>query len=91
MSNKEITVCVAYATPDAQTEINVIGEPHQNAAAFIKKSGILDIHPDIPFPDVNVGIYGRLIKLDALLQDGDRIEIYRPLMMDPKEARRRRA
>lgn len=90
MSKQAITVGVAYATPDAQTEISVVGEPQQNAATFIKRSGILDIYPDIPFPDVEIGIYGRVIKLDALLQDGDRIEIYRPLTVDPKEARRRR-
>ena len=59
-------------------------------AAIIKRSGLLDRCPDIPFPDVRVGIYGRLVQLDSLVKAGDRIEVYRPLILDPKEARRRR-
>lgn len=91
MSQDIIQVTVAYATPSKQVELQVSGEPHNNISALIKKSGVLEQCPEIPFPDVTVGIYGRIVALDSLVQQGDRIEIYRALKMDPKDARRQRA
>lgn len=88
--NKQIQVTVAYATIKRQVEIPVTLEAHCNLSLAIKKSGILEQFPEIPFPDIEVGVFGNRLPLDAGLQDGDRVEIYRPLITDPKEARRRR-
>ena len=57
----------------------------------IKRSGILSRFPEIELAHGRVGIFGRPVRLDALLNDGDRVEIYRALIADPKEARRGRA
>lgn len=57
----------------------------------IDQSGLSKSHPEL-FPVTgSIGIFGRLCNEDALVRDGDRIEIYRPLRADPKEARRNRA
>ena len=53
------------------------------------KSGIYDTHPETK--GLSVGIYARQVSLDTLLKEGDRVEIYRPLLLDPKEKRRQRA
>ncbi len=86
----KISVTVAYATSEKQVEIPIEIEAHCNISLAIKKSGILAQFPEIPFPEIQVGIYGKLRPLDAGLRAGDRVEIYRPLLIDPKEARRRR-
>jgi putative ubiquitin-RnfH superfamily antitoxin RatB of RatAB toxin-antitoxin module len=57
----------------------------------IKRSGILNRVPDIDLSTCRVGIFGKLKSLDTIVRERDRIEIYRPLLADPKEARRRRA
>ncbi|MGQ9658833.1 MAG: RnfH family protein [Thermochromatium sp.] len=57
----------------------------------IEQSGLLAQFPEIDLERNKVGIFGRLVTLDQVLEDGDRIEIYRPLIADPKTARRRRA
>jgi hypothetical protein len=56
----------------------------------IRRSGILERFPEIDLSQQKVGIFGKLVKLDAPLKDGDRIEIYRPIIADPKTVRRRR-
>jgi uncharacterized protein len=57
----------------------------------IKASGLLSLRKDIDLNTNKVGVYSRPVKLDDVLQDGDRVEIYRPLIADPKEMRRQRA
>jgi hypothetical protein len=57
----------------------------------IEQSGILRDFPEIDLASAKVGIYSKLVKLDAVLRDKDRIEIYRPLIADPKEIRKKRA
>jgi putative ubiquitin-RnfH superfamily antitoxin RatB of RatAB toxin-antitoxin module len=57
----------------------------------IEDSGVLQRFPEIDLAKNKVGVFGKAAKLDALLQDGDRVEIYRPLIADPKEARKKRA
>ncbi len=54
-------------------------------------SGLARAHPDAPCVEGQVGVHARLVTLDALLVDGDRVEVYRPLTQDPREARRQRA
>jgi uncharacterized protein len=57
----------------------------------IKQSGLLEKHPEISLNENEVGIFGQLVSMDAVLHEGDRVEVYRPLTMDPMEARRLRA
>jgi putative ubiquitin-RnfH superfamily antitoxin RatB of RatAB toxin-antitoxin module len=57
----------------------------------IRASGVFERHPELALGEPLVGIWGRACALGAVLADGDRVEIYRPLAMDPNEARRLRA
>jgi putative ubiquitin-RnfH superfamily antitoxin RatB of RatAB toxin-antitoxin module len=57
----------------------------------IERSGVLTEHPELQRDDLAVGVFSRPHPLDAPVHDGDRIEIYRPLLVDPKQARRHRA
>jgi hypothetical protein len=84
-------VQVCYAKPDQQIvqELRVPAGTALHAA--ITQSGILQRVPEITLETCKVGIYGKLKALDTVLHDHDRIEIYRPLVADPKEARRKRA
>ena len=86
-----ITVTVAYATPERQLEIPISVEPNCTAAMAIKKSGIMKEFPDINLATAVIGIHSKKVMIDASLRDKDRIEIYRPLTMDPKQARLLRA
>lgn len=56
----------------------------------ITQSGVLSAHPELTLEAVSVGVWGQLRSLEHLLRDGDRVELYRPLKVDPKEARRLR-
>lgn len=64
--------------------------PGTNVREAIEQSNILNKYPEINLDGNRVGIFGRLCGLDHIPIDGDRIEIYRPLSTDPREARRRR-
>ena len=91
MTNQHIMVEVAYALPNQQLIIPISIPPDANAEAAITASGILNKFPEIDLQVNQIGIFGKLIKLDAPLRNLDRIEIYRPLIADPKEARKLRA
>ena len=82
---------VAYAKPAQQTLLSLELPEGSTAEAAILASGILDRHPEIDLQQHKIGIFGKLCKLDQRLKAGDRVEIYRPLLIDPKEARRNRA
>ena len=82
---------VAYALPNQQLIIPISISPEANAEAAIRLSGVLDKFPEIDLKMNQIGIFGKLSKLDAPLRNLDRIEIYRPLIADPKEARKQRA
>lgn len=87
-----IEVEVAYARPDAQVVVTVHVAPGAPVSEAIEASGVLKQFPDIDLESVNkVGVFGKLTKLSAPLQAGDRVEIYRQLIADPKEARRAKA
>ncbi len=86
-----LRITVAFATPEQQIEIPLQVESNCTIAVAIKRSGILAQFPHINFHKNKVGLNGKIAKLDALMQDGDRVEIYRPLLIDPKEARRARS
>jgi hypothetical protein len=85
-----ITVTVIYARPVAATELEVEVPAGSTVADALARSGIAARHPEIGAVAHGVGIYGSRVAPDSLLADGDRIEIYRPLLADPKEGRRRR-
>lgn len=82
---------VAYALPDEQVILTVEGQAGMTVQQAIEASGILKSFPEIDLAENKVGVFGKLAKLDTPLSPGDRVEIYRPLIADPKEARKKRA
>ena len=90
-SEQNITVEVAYALPNQQLIIPVQVAAETNAEAAIQASGILNKFPEINLNTQQIGIFGKLTRLDTTLRHLDRIEIYRPLIADAKEVRKRRA
>jgi len=90
-TDNKIEVEVAFARPDTQVIIPLDVSPDATVEEVIKASGIMDKFPEIDLGTNKVGIFGKLTKLDKTLRQGDRIEIYRKLIADPKEVRRRRA
>ncbi len=86
-----ITIELTYALPDKQTLLSFSVKPDTPIQQAIEQSGILQLHPEIDLAHNKVGIWYKTVKLDTSLKDGDRIEIYRPLIADPKEVRKRRA
>ena len=87
----ELQVEVAYALPDQQVILTLSVPSGTNVEETIKSSGILERFPEIDLSQNKVGVFSKLTKLDALLRNKDRVEIYRPLIADPKEVRRKRA
>jgi uncharacterized protein len=88
---QHLWVEVAYATPQCQTLIRVSVLPGATVADAIHAAGLATRHPELDLDRLDVGIHAQRCGLDELLSDGDRVEIYRPLQLDPKERRRRRA
>ncbi len=86
-----INIEVVYALPGEQTLLEQQVASGTTVAEAIDACGILKKFPDIDLSKNKLGIFGKLTKADAVLRDKDRIEIYRPLIADPKEVRRRRA
>ncbi len=86
-----IQVEVVYALPHEQRVLNQVVDQNQTVEQIIRGSGILELYPDIDLSKNKIGIYSRNVKLDSQAKEGDRIEIYRPLVADPKEIRRKRA
>lgn len=88
---EQIKVEVVYALPDKQ-EILVLRLPAGSTVReAIDRSGILQKYPEIDPEKNKLGIFAKLTKPDAVLRDRDRVEIYRPLIADPKEVRKQRA
>ena len=89
---ERIHVEIAYARPDVQVLIPVELEAGATVEEAVRRSGVLERFPEIDLGGRNkVGVWNRVTALDAPLRDGDRVEIYRPLVADPKEVRRQRA
>lgn len=80
---------IAYALATRQSWFDVEVPEGATVQDAINKSGILKQFPDIDLETQKVGIYGKLSKLDAVLADGDRVEIYRPIICDPKTVPRK--
>ncbi|RLJ20067.1 RnfH family protein [bacterium endosymbiont of Escarpia laminata] len=91
VTDKDILVEVAYGKLDEQVILKVEGASGMTVRKAIESSGVLQQFPEIDPDSVKVGIFGKLTKQDTVLNSGDRVEIYRPLIADPKEARKKRA
>ncbi|UBX49244.1 RnfH family protein [Providencia alcalifaciens] len=87
----DINIEVTYALPEKQFLLSVRVAEGTTIEEAIIASGILTLRSDIDLKKNKVGIYSRPAKLGDVVQEGDRIEIYRPLIADPKELRRKRA
>ena len=90
MSDK-INIEVVYALSHEQALLKQRVPVGTTAAEAIRLCGILEKHPEIDLASNKLGIFGKLTKADTVLRDKDRIEIYRPLIADPREMRRKRA
>ena len=86
-----IHIEVVYGTPTKQELLSVPVSPGTTVEQAIVESGIMELFPEIDLKKNKVGIWNRAAKLSEELQDLDRIEVYRPLIADPKEVRKRRA
>lgn len=82
---------VAYATPQKQLILECEVEPGTTPRDAARASGMAQHFPEIDIDQCELGVFGKLVGDDYELVDGDRIEIYRPLIADPKEVRRQRA
>lgn len=91
MAESKISVEIAYARPDRQVIIPLEVESGATVETAIKASGILNRFAEIDLAVNKVGIFSKTCKLDQPVRAGDRVEIYRPLLVDPKELRRQRA
>jgi len=86
-----INVEVVYALPQRQEIIRLRLPAGSTIQQAVAASGLLQSHPEIEVAGAKLGIFGKLSKPDTALRDLDRVEIYRPLIADPKEVRKQRA
>jgi uncharacterized protein len=86
-----IEVTVVLALPDRATEIAVRLPAGATVSDALERSGLAERHPEVDVARARVGIFGKLADRKARLGDGDRVEVYRALLADPKAGRLRRA
>ncbi len=86
-----IHVEVVYAKPGQAKRVALTLDAGATVQQAIEQSGLLDEFPEIDLGRNKVGVWNKLAKLDQPLRDKDRVEIYRPLIADPKEVRKQRA
>jgi len=92
MENDRICIVeVVYAAKDSQSLLSLEVSEHCTVEQAIQQSGLLKTFPEIDLQKNEVGIFSQKVTLNHPLQNGDRIEIYRPLLIDPKESRRKKA
>lgn len=84
-----MNVGICYAESDRQLWLRLDVPEGSSVEQAIQQSGILERFPEIDLRSQKVGIFGKLTKLDGVLNEGDRVEIYRPITADPKTVRRR--
>ncbi len=87
----EIEVTVVFALPQQATEIAVTLPAGATLLDALERSGLAARHPDLDLARVQTGIFGKLAERGTPLAHGDRVEVYRPLVADPKARRRSRA
>jgi putative ubiquitin-RnfH superfamily antitoxin RatB of RatAB toxin-antitoxin module len=85
---EQMNVEVVFAEPDRQELVTVTVDVGASVADAISASSLEQMFSKYDLAKLQVGIWGRLVERSAQLQDGDRVEIYRPLTRDPREARR---
>jgi putative ubiquitin-RnfH superfamily antitoxin RatB of RatAB toxin-antitoxin module len=85
-----MNIGVCYAEAERQLWMKIDVPDGTSIRDAIERSGLLNRFPEIDLGKQKVGIFGKLVKLDGKVQDGDRIEIYRPITADPKTVKRRR-
>jgi len=88
---EQIAVEVAYALPDKQVLLSLSVDKDCTAISAVKLSGMAEQYPEINMEQLQLGIFSKTCNHDQTLMGGDRVEIYRPLIADPKEVRKRRA
>lgn len=86
-----LNIDVVYAKPERQEVVNLKLAPGSTLKQAVEVSGLLQRYPELDLDKLKLGVFGKLSKPDALLRDRDRVEIYRPLIADPKEVRKKRA
>lgn len=91
MSQEKIEVEVAYALPDRQSIVTVVVEQGCTAVQAAELSGIAKQFAGMDLATAKLGIFGKTVKAGYVMQAGDRVEIYRPLIADPKATRKARA
>ncbi len=91
MTESTIKVEVAYALPDKQTIVALDVPPGTQAIEAVKLSGIESRFEGLDAGNSRLGVFGKVVGPTTVLKDGDRVEIYRPLIADPKEVRKARA
>ncbi|PKG59259.1 RnfH family protein [Shewanella sp. Choline-02u-19] len=87
----QFTVEIIYALPQQQKRIKVNIEPGTTCIDAVKQSDMQRYFPEIDLETVKLGIFSRSVKHAEVLQPGQRVEIYRALIADPKDVRRKRA
>ena len=85
-----ITVEIVYALPGQQALLSLSVAEGTTVAAVLDRPELAALHPDLAWREHRVGIFGQLVDFDHVLSDGDRIEIYRPLIADPNASRQAR-
>jgi uncharacterized protein len=88
---RDLAVEVVYALPGRVISASAQVRPGTTVAEAIDQSGFARLVPDVDLGRAVIGIFGRVVARDAIVHDGDRIEIYRPLVADPRAARRQRS
>ena len=89
--NDAIKVEVAYALPERQALLELTVEPGTTALEAARQSGVTEQFAGIDLDNSKFGIFGKVVSPQQVLQEGDRVEVYRPLIADPKEVRKARA
>lgn len=85
-----MNVGVCYAQADRQLWLRLEVPDGSTIAEAIEISGVLNQYPEIDLASQKVGVFGKISKLDTVIKDGDRVEIYRKITADPQQVQRRR-
>jgi putative ubiquitin-RnfH superfamily antitoxin RatB of RatAB toxin-antitoxin module len=85
-----VQIEVVYALPEEQVIVALTVPPGTTVARAVERSGLVGRFPELAGA-AKLGVFGQLVSSDTLVTPGDRVEVYRPLVADPKQARRRRA
>ena len=91
MSNQQVSIEVVYGTATEQKIVSMVVEPGTQAQTAVQQSHINEFFAQCDLSAVKLGLFGKVIPAEYILQAGDRVEIYRPLLADPKVSRQLRA